>query len=57
MTRPVALDRATRLEGDAGRYSVMLDDAWEIWGPSGGFNYKNPNREALGGAAGVRLHF
>ena len=37
MTRPVALDQATRLEGDAGRYSVVLSDAWEIWGPSGGY--------------------
>jgi len=37
MTRPVALDQATRLEGDAGRYSVRLSDAWEIWGPSGGY--------------------
>lgn len=37
MARPVALDQATRLEGDAGRYSVKLSDAWEIWGPSGGY--------------------
>lgn len=37
MTHPVSLDEATRLEGDAGRYSLRLDDAWEIWGPSGGY--------------------
>jgi F plasmid transfer operon, TraF, protein len=27
------------------------------WGPTGGFNYKNASREALGGAADVKLHF
>ncbi len=32
-------------------------DASVTWGPTGGFNYKNPSREALGGAAGVRVHF
>jgi len=33
----VSLDEATRLEGDAGQYSIRLSDAWEIWGPSGGY--------------------
>lgn len=37
MAHAVSLDEATRLEGDAGRYSVRLNDAWEIWGPSGGY--------------------
>ena len=37
MSRPIDLDEATRLEGDAGHYSLRLDDAWEIWGPSGGY--------------------
>ena len=27
------------------------------WGPTGGFNFENPDREVLGGAAGVRVHF
>lgn len=27
------------------------------WGPTGGFNYKNSSREALGGAADVKVHF
>jgi acyl-CoA thioesterase II len=35
--RPIGLDEATRLEGDDGRYSIPLSDAWEIWGPSGGY--------------------
>ncbi|HEX7058662.1 MAG TPA: thioesterase family protein [Solirubrobacterales bacterium] len=34
---PVGLDRATDLEGDGGAYSIRLDEAWEIWGPSGGY--------------------
>jgi hypothetical protein len=36
-TQAISLDEATRLDGDAGRYSIQLDDAWEIWGPSGGY--------------------
>ncbi len=36
---------------------VVSFDASVVWGPTGGLNYKNPNREALGGAASVRLHF
>ena len=27
------------------------------WGPTGGFNFENPDREVLGGAAGVRVCF
>jgi acyl-CoA thioesterase len=34
---PVGLDDATALEGDDGAYSIALSDAWEIWGPSGGY--------------------
>lgn len=33
----IGLDEATRLEGEDGRFSTRLDDAWEIWGPSGGY--------------------
>ncbi len=36
---------------------IVSFDAAVTWGPTGGFNYKNPSREALGGAAGVRVHF
>jgi hypothetical protein len=32
-------------------------DAAVVWGPTGGFNVSNPDREALGGSATVRLHF
>jgi hypothetical protein len=28
-----------------------------LWGPTGGFNYKNADREMLGGSASVKLHF
>jgi acyl-CoA thioesterase II len=34
---PIGLDEATQLEGDSGRYSTCLSEAWEIWGPSGGY--------------------
>jgi acyl-CoA thioesterase len=34
---PFDLDEATDLEGDDGRYSIRLSEAWEIWGPSGGY--------------------
>jgi acyl-CoA thioesterase len=34
---PISLAEATQLEGDEGRYSMRLDEAWEIWGPSGGY--------------------
>jgi acyl-CoA thioesterase len=33
----VSLEEATNLEGGEGRYSIRLDDAWEIWGPNGGY--------------------
>ncbi len=36
---------------------VISVDLAVLWGPTGGFNYQNPNREALGASAGVRLHF
>jgi acyl-CoA thioesterase len=36
-TGAIALDRATDLEGEAGRYSIRLSEDWEIWGPSGGY--------------------
>ncbi len=32
-------------------------DAAVVWGPTGGFNIDNPDREALGGSATVRLRF
>jgi acyl-CoA thioesterase II len=35
--RPIGLDEATHLEGGSGRYSTQLSEAWEIWGPSGGY--------------------
>jgi acyl-CoA thioesterase II len=34
---PIGLEEATRLEGEDGRFSTSLDEAWEIWGPSGGY--------------------
>jgi acyl-CoA thioesterase II len=34
---PVGLDEATSLEGEDGRFSIRLSEAWEIWGPSGGY--------------------
>lgn len=37
LTQPIGLEEATRLEGDDGRYSIRLSEAWEIWGPSGGY--------------------
>jgi acyl-CoA thioesterase-2 len=33
----VSLDDATKLEGGAPTYSTVLSQAWEIWGPSGGY--------------------
>jgi acyl-CoA thioesterase-2 len=36
-TLGISLDDATKLEGEAGAYSVVLSQAWEIWGPSGGY--------------------
>lgn len=34
---PTGLAEATRLAGGDGRFSTRLDEAWEIWGPSGGY--------------------
>lgn len=31
------LERATRVEGDGGRYVAQLSEEWEIWGPNGGY--------------------
>jgi hypothetical protein len=36
---------------------IVSVDIAVTWGPTGGFNYKNPSREALGGAADVKVHF
>ncbi len=36
---------------------VVSVDLAVVWGPTGGFNYKNPDREALGGSADIKLHF
>ena len=36
---------------------VFSVDLAVLWGPTGGFNYQNPDREALGASAGVRIHF
>ncbi len=36
---------------------IVSVDIGVVWGPSGGFNYKNPNREALGASADVKVHF
>jgi acyl-CoA thioesterase II len=33
----LSLDDATRLDGAAGTYTTVLSQAWEIWGPSGGY--------------------
>jgi acyl-CoA thioesterase len=32
-----SLEEATALSGGDGRYSIRLSEAWEIWGPSGGY--------------------
>jgi hypothetical protein len=36
---------------------VISIDVAVLWGPTGGFNYQNPDREALGASAAVRVHF
>lgn len=36
-TTAVSLDQATDLEGAGDGYSIRLREAWEIWGPSGGY--------------------
>jgi acyl-CoA thioesterase len=33
----IDLDQATKLEGSDGSYSICLSQAWEIWGPNGGY--------------------
>lgn len=33
----VDLERATRVQGDAGCYHAHLSESWEIWGPNGGY--------------------
>jgi acyl-CoA thioesterase II len=33
----MGLDEALDLEGADGRFSIRLSEAWEIWGPSGGY--------------------
>jgi hypothetical protein len=35
---------------------LLSIDVAAVWGPTGGFNYKNADREALGAAASVKLH-
>jgi acyl-CoA thioesterase II len=35
--RAQSLEAATELSGGNGRYSIGLSEAWEIWGPSGGY--------------------
>jgi acyl-CoA thioesterase II len=37
MTIGADLEQATRVEGEDGRYVAQLSDAWEIWGPNGGY--------------------
>ena len=36
---------------------IVSVDVAVLWGPTGGFNYKNASREMLGGSASVKLHF
>ncbi|HKD18692.1 MAG TPA: conjugal transfer protein TraF [Thermoanaerobaculia bacterium] len=36
---------------------LLSVDVAVLWGPTGGFNYKNADREMLGGSASVKLHF
>jgi hypothetical protein len=39
------------------RFPVVSVDLAVLFGPTGGFNPSNTDREMLGGAAGVKLHF
>jgi acyl-CoA thioesterase-2 len=34
---PLNLDESTRVTGSNGRYQAELSNAWEIWGPNGGY--------------------
>lgn len=36
---------------------VISIDLAVLWGPTGGFNFTNPDKEMLGGSAAVRVHF
>jgi hypothetical protein len=36
---------------------IFSVDLAVLWGPTGGFNYKNPDRETLGASIGARFHF
>jgi len=36
---------------------IVSVDIGVVWGPTGGLNYQNPNREALGASADVKVHF
>lgn len=36
---------------------IISVDVGVLWGPTGGFNYQNADREMLGGAASIKLHF
>jgi hypothetical protein len=39
------------------RFPIVSVDLAVLFGTTGGFNFQNPDRETLGAAAGVRLHF
>ncbi|MFT4049668.1 MAG: thioesterase family protein [Solirubrobacterales bacterium] len=34
---PIDLETATALDGANGNYAIELNDAWRLWGPSGGY--------------------
>jgi acyl-CoA thioesterase-2 len=34
---PLNLDESTRVRGSDGKYTAVLSNAWEIWGPNGGY--------------------
>jgi F plasmid transfer operon, TraF, protein len=39
------------------RFPIVSVDLAVLFGTTGGFNFENPDREMLGAAAGVKLHF
>ncbi len=39
------------------RFPIVSVDLAVLFGSTGGFNFENPDREMLGAAAGVKLHF
>jgi acyl-CoA thioesterase len=45
------LDEETRVEGEAGTYTAKLSQAWEIWGPNGGYLAAIALRAAVAEAA------